>query len=105
MKKPIVYKIKRLIDGRVIGKDGSYVAVPDRNHKGHRIQVEYNREYMLIPNWHAAEAFRRFHDLHGRAQDYLLGYFKWISAGKIDDTPLLEKQITYRGNTAIIEGM
>ncbi|HZX13013.1 MAG TPA: hypothetical protein VFF49_01265 [Thermodesulfobacteriota bacterium] len=103
MRKTVVYKIKRLIDGRVIGKEGLYVAVPDRNHKGHRIQVEYNGEYMIIPNWHAAEAFRRFHDLHGRAQDYLLGYFAWKPEGKVGTTQLADKAIEYRGNTAFIK--
>ena len=102
MKKTVVYKIKRLIDGRVISKEGLYVAVPDRNHKGHKIQVEHNGEYMIIPNWHAAEAFRRFHDLHGRAQDYLLGYFLWKPGGKIGSMQLVDKKIIYRGNTVII---
>ena len=80
----VTYKIKKLIDGQVIFKEGLYVAVPDRGHKGHRIRVEYGERYMTIKNWHTAEAFRRFHDLHGLAHDYLLGYFKWNPEGYVD---------------------
>src|SRR3990167_3281819 len=103
MRKPKIYKVKKLIDGKVIGKEGLYVAVPDRNYKGSLIRVEFDNRYMLIRNWHAAEAFRRFHDLHGRAQDYLLGYFAWKPEGKVGTTQLADKAIEYRGNTAFIK--
>jgi len=84
MKAPLVYKIRKLVDGKVVGKEGLYVAVPDRGYKRHRIRVECDGQYMIIKNWHEAEAFRRFHDLHGLAHDYLLGYFRWIPEGSVD---------------------
>lgn len=93
MKDPKTYKPKRLISGRVIGKTGPYVAVPDKGYKDGPIVVKLYKphskkentlvlEQMTIKNWHKAAAFRRFHDQFGGGT-YVLGYFPW-TPGKDD---------------------
>ena len=88
-----VYRPKRLIDGAVVGKQGMYVAVPDRNYKDAIISVRmltmspdksdtYVLEEMIIKDWHKAEAFRRFHDVNN-GTPYLLGYFPWRPGSEI----------------------
>lgn len=71
------YKPHKLIDGKVIGQDGRFVAVPDKNLKDSHIIVEFEGQTMTIKNWHKAWTFRRFHDRFG-GKDYTLGYFKWL---------------------------
>lgn len=74
MKKLARYSIKRLIDGRVIGKEGLYVAIPERGYKGKRIIVQNGDKMMVVEDWLKAEAYRRFPDQWGRGP-YTLGYF------------------------------
>lgn len=90
-----IYKIKKLIDGAVIGKEGWFVAVPDKGFKDGKVIVEYIGKHMTIKNWHKAEAFRYFHDKFG-GKDYLLGYFFWVPDIKQELHPV------FKGNTAII---
>ncbi len=78
MAKKIVTKIyspKKLIPGAVIGKEGMFVAIPDKM-KDCIIKVEYQGGTMIIENWLRAEAYRKFPDQWGRGM-YTLGYFKW----------------------------
>lgn len=70
------YKARTLFNGGVIGKQGIYVAIPEKGFKGTKIEVEHNGEKMIIENWLKADAFRRFPDKWGRGT-YSLGYFKW----------------------------
>ena len=77
MKKPIrSYIIQRLIDGRVIGKEGWYVAIPEHGYKGKRILVRNGDKMMVVDNWLKADAYRRFPDHWGRGT-YTLAYFKF----------------------------
>ena len=73
--KTVNYNVRKLFDGHVIGKEGLYVAVPDKL-KNDKIKVSYDGQFMLIENWHKAEAYRKFDDKWGRG-NYTLGYFKW----------------------------
>jgi len=70
------YLPKKLIDGRVIGKEGWYIAIPNKGYKDCRITVFFGRKAMVIDNWNSAEAFRKFPDQWGSGF-YILGYFKW----------------------------
>lgn len=76
MKARKIYRIKRLIDGRVIGKEGLYVAIPERGYKDKRIIVQNGDKMMVVEDWLRAEAFRRFPDKWGRGT-YTLAYFKF----------------------------
>lgn len=80
------YKPRTLFSGAVIGKDPStrYCAVPNK-YDGHRIEVEYLAQTMIINNWREAEAFRKFEDKFGRKEGYTLGYFKWKPEGEPDE--------------------
>ena len=68
------YLIKRLIDGRVIGKDGLYVAIPEHGYKDKKILILNGNKMMVVEDWLKAEAYRRFPDKWGRGM-YTLGYF------------------------------
>lgn len=71
------YRPHALVPGKVIGKEGIYVAIPDKGYKDcKKIFVIFNGRALVITNWHKAEAFRRFHDKFN-GPDYTLGYFKW----------------------------
>ena len=76
MKKARTYRIKRLIDGRVIGKEGLYVAIPERGYKDKKIVVRNGDKMMVVDDWLKADAYRRFPDHWGRGT-YTLGYFKF----------------------------
>jgi hypothetical protein len=85
MKLKKVYYAKTLFDGKVVGKDGGlYVGVPGgqqystkENFSSEKdFSVIYQGKKMVIPNWHRAEAFRKFDDRAGRGT-YTLGYFLW----------------------------
>jgi len=77
------YSARTLFDGSVIGKQGKYVAIPDK-FKGFRIEVLLNDEKMIIEKWLNADGYRKFPDKFGRKDalgntvQYTLGYFKWI---------------------------
>ena len=71
------YKAKSLFSGNVIGKEGMYIAVPEKGYKGHQIEAEYRGQKMIIKNWLKADAYRRFPDKFGRGT-YTLGYFKFV---------------------------
>jgi len=84
--KPLkVYPAKTLFRGEVIGKEGYYVAIPNK-FKNFRIKVNYGGREMFIEKWLNADGFRRFPDKFGRkdangnTRQYLLGYFKWNPA-------------------------
>lgn len=74
------FKARTLVDGKVIGKTGYYVTVPEKGYKGNKIIVEYKGVKMVIDNWLKAEQFRRFPDKWGRGT-YTLGYFKFNPEG------------------------
>ena len=82
MKKTKYYQAKSLFDGKVIGKEGKYVAVPNK-FKDYRIIVNYDNKEMTIEKWLNADGFRKFPDKFGRKDEqgntiqYTLGYFKW----------------------------
>lgn len=78
-----VYRPKTLFDGKVIGKTGYYVAVPEKGYKGKTIKVIYKGVEMIIKNWLKAESFRRFPDKWGRGT-YTLGYFLFKPEGGDD---------------------
>ena len=84
MKDPKIYKISKLIQGYQVGlSDGDYVAVPDKGFKASPVKVIYSNASMLIPNWHKALLYRRFHDQYGRQGTYTLGYFKWEPTARV----------------------
>lgn len=70
------YTPKKLINGKVIGKEGFYVAIPNKGYRDCEITVFYEGRAMIIPSWSKAEAFRKFPDQFGSGF-YILGYFKW----------------------------
>lgn len=76
MKTPKHYIAKTLFPGSVIGKEGNYVAIPEKGFKGSPILVKYDGKEMLIKDWLRADSYRRFPDKWGRGT-YTLGYFKW----------------------------
>lgn len=71
------YRARTLFNGAVIGKEGKYIAVPEKGYKNCKIDVEWGSKHMIIDNWLKADAFRRFPDKWGRGT-YTLGYFRWI---------------------------
>ena len=79
-KKTKEYEPKALIDGKVIGKIGYFVAIPEKGYKKNHIIVRFKDETMFIKRWLDAVAFRRFPDKWGRGT-YTLGYFKWKPDG------------------------
>jgi len=76
------YIAKTLFDGSVIGKEGKYIAIPNKL-KDFKILVKFNNQQMTIEKWLNADGFRRFPDKFGRKDSsgntlqYTLGYFKW----------------------------
>lgn len=72
-----IYKPKKLVPGSVIGKEGLYVAIPNKGFKGCKIRVLFEDKELIIKNWNKAEAFRKFPDQFGSGF-YTLGYFKFI---------------------------
>lgn len=74
-----IYRPKSLIDGKVIGKSGQYVAIPEKGYKGNTIKVIYKGVEMIIENWLKGESFRRFPDKFGRGMTYTIGYFKFVA--------------------------
>lgn len=77
MTKPIKhYRAKSIFPGTVIGKEGDYIAVPEKGYKNCIIEVEFKGVKMIIENWLRADSYRRFPDKWGRGT-YTLGYFKW----------------------------
>lgn len=105
MKKITTYTARTLFNGEVIGKEGNYVAIPDK-FKDYKIKVIFEGIEMWIENWHNADGYRRFDDKFGRKDEfgktkqYTLAYFKWKPSINIDakidipyDTRLRLKQI------------
>ncbi len=95
MKTPKIYNAKTLFSGVVVGKeDKKFVGIPGgMNYESKQdfcneknFSVLYNGEKMIIPNWHKAEAFRKFDDFQGRGQ-YTLGYFEWSPQFNMDQAP------------------
>ena len=87
--KPLkIYQARTLFEGKVIGKEGYYVAIPNK-FKNCRIKVNYGGKEMMVEKWLNAVAYRKFPDKYGRKDangntaQYTLGYFKW--------NPIIEK--------------
>jgi hypothetical protein len=82
MKELKYYQAKTLFNGMVIGKEGLYIAVPDKL-KAYKIKVRHNGHYMIIDKWLNADGFRKFpdkfgrKDVNGNTKQYTLGYFLW----------------------------
>lgn len=70
------YTPKKLINGKVIGKEGLYVAIPDKGYHDCEITVFFEGRALIIPSWSKAEAFRKFPNQFGSGY-YMLGYFKF----------------------------
>ena len=81
-----IYIAKTLFSGGTIGKDPNarYVAVPGGQNfptksnfaKEKKFKVIHEEQFMIIENWHKANAIRTFDDMNGRGQ-YKLAYFEW----------------------------
>lgn len=80
MKKRFIYRPRCLVDGESIGRQGLYVAIPEK-YKNHTVVVQrfslslekvdtYIMEEMIIGDWSKAEAFYQTHDKN-------LAYFPW----------------------------
>jgi hypothetical protein len=82
MKQTKIYTARTLFDGKVIGKVGQYVAIPNKL-KAYRIKVLYDGKEMMVEKWLNADGYRKFPDKFGRKDEngntlqYTLGYFKW----------------------------
>jgi hypothetical protein len=79
-----VYRIKKIIDGSVIGLQGKFVAVPDIDYdrnihydNGLPFAVRYEDKQKTIKSFKEAKTFRVFDDRLKRGK-YRLGYFEWL---------------------------
>lgn len=90
-KKIKVYKPKALINGKVLGKAGDFVAIPDKGYKDCEIHVVYKGVTMIVKDWMQAQEYRRFKDKWGRGT-YTLAYFKFTDVELPDEAPITNKE-------------